>query len=163
MVYAINVDSMSPMALVLVGQTNSGKTEAVALCGHPPEAGGRTEIFTDKTINEIYKESTGIPRRINRIYDSCLMYASQQGKHLTDERQVRFVPEHEILEGDVRCRIKDKKQKTQTRNNEIWRLLNDYANICDDVLSSASRRNRIYDAGHYRRIEQCELPFTNER
>ena len=68
---------------------------------HLDYAGGRTEIFTDKAVDEIYKESTGIPRRINRICDSCLMYASQQGKRLTDEHQVRFVLEHEMLGGDV--------------------------------------------------------------
>nr|WP_236945851.1 ATP-binding protein [Enterocloster clostridioformis] len=68
-------DSMSPMALVLVGQS-------------------RQDIFTDKVMDEIFRESTGIPRRINRICNGCLMYASQQGKRLTDEHQVRFVLEH---------------------------------------------------------------------
>uniref|UniRef100_UPI0025A5EE0A ATP-binding protein n=1 Tax=Enterocloster clostridioformis TaxID=1531 RepID=UPI0025A5EE0A len=52
-------DSMSPMALVLVGQS-------------------RQDIFTDKVMDEIFRESTGIPRRINRICNGCLMYASQQ-------------------------------------------------------------------------------------
>ena len=120
-------DSMSPMALVLVGQTelweklrlqryaavrqrldincilphlDRAETE-LYIRSHLDYAGGRTEIFTDKAVDEIYKESTGIPRRINRICDSCLMYASQQGKRLTDEHQVRFVLEHEMLGGDV--------------------------------------------------------------
>ena len=120
-------DSMSPMALVLVGQTelweklrlqryaavrqridincilphlDRAETE-LYIRSHLDYAGGRTEIFTDKAVDEIFKESTGIPRRINRICDSCLMYASQQGKRLTDEHQVRFVLEHEMLGGDV--------------------------------------------------------------
>ena len=120
-------DSMSPMALVLVGQTelweklrlqryaavrqridincilphlDRAETENY-IRSHLDYAGGRTEIFTDKAVDEIYKESTGIPRRINRICDSCLMYASQQGKRLTDEHQVRFVLEHEMLGGDI--------------------------------------------------------------
>lgn len=120
-------DSMSPMALVLVGQTelwdklrlqryaavrqridlvcilphlDRGETEKYIL-SHLAYAGGRRDIFTDRALDEIYRESTGIPRRINRICDGCLMYASQQGKRLTDEHQVRYVLEHEMLGGDV--------------------------------------------------------------
>lgn len=120
-------DSMSPMALVLVGQTelwdklrlqryaavrqridlscilphlDRAETERY-IQSHLEYAGGRQDIFTDKAVDEIYRESTGIPRRINRICDRCLMYASQQGKRLTDEHQVKFVVEHEMLGGDV--------------------------------------------------------------
>ena len=46
------------------------------------------------------KESTGIPRRINRICEKSLMYASQQGKRLIDEHLVRYIIEHEMLGGD---------------------------------------------------------------
>lgn len=120
-------DSMSPMALVLVGQTelwdklrlqryaavrqridlscilphlDRAETECY-IQSHLEYAGGRQDIFTDKAVDEIYRESTGIPRRINRICDRCLMYASQQGKRLTDEHQVKFVVEHEMLGGGV--------------------------------------------------------------
>ena len=65
-------------------------------------AGGRQDIFTDKAVDEIYRESTGIPRRINRICDGILMYASQQNKRLIDEHLVRYVLEHEMLGGDVK-------------------------------------------------------------
>lgn len=68
---------------------------------HLEYAGGRQEIFTDKAMDEIFRESTGIPRRVNRICNSCLMYAGQQGKRLIDEHQVRFVLEHEMLGGDA--------------------------------------------------------------
>ena len=64
-------------------------------------AGGRQDIFTDRTLDDIYKESTGIPRRINRICEKSLMYASQQGKRLIDEHLVRYIIEHEMLGGDV--------------------------------------------------------------
>ena len=121
-------DSMSPMALVLVGQTelwdklrlqryaavrqridlscilphlDRAETERY-IQSHLEYAGGRQDIFTDKAVDEIYRESTGIPRRINRICDRCLMYASQQGKRLMDEHQVKFVVEHEMLGGDTR-------------------------------------------------------------
>ena len=58
--------------------------------------------FTEKALDDIYKESTGIPRRINRICEKSLMYASQQGKRLIDEHLVRYIIEHEML-GKGRC------------------------------------------------------------
>ena len=42
-----------------------------------------------------------LPRRINRICEKSLMYASQQGKRLIDEHLVRYIIEHEMLGGDV--------------------------------------------------------------
>jgi type II secretory pathway predicted ATPase ExeA len=122
-------DSMSPMALVLVGQTelwdklrlqryaavrqridincvlphlDRSETE-MYISSHLDYADGRRDIFTDKALDEIYKESTGIPRRINRICDGSLMYASQQNKRLIDEHLVRYVLEHEMLGGDGPC------------------------------------------------------------
>jgi type II secretory pathway predicted ATPase ExeA len=122
-------DSMSPMALVLVGQTelwdklrlqryaavrqridincvlphlDRPETE-MYINSHLNYADGRQDIFTDKALDEIYKESTGIPRRINRICDGSLMYASQQNKRLIDEHLVRYVLEHEMLGGEGSC------------------------------------------------------------
>lgn len=68
---------------------------------HLDYASGRKDIFTDKAVDDIYKVSTGIPRRINHICDGCLMYASQQNKRLIDEHQVQFVIEHEMLGSEV--------------------------------------------------------------
>lgn len=120
-------DSMSPMALILAGQTelwdklrlqryaavrqridincvlphlDRAETERYILC-QLDYAGGKREIFTDKALDDIYKESTGIPRRINRICEKGLMYASQQGKRLMDEHLIRYVLEHEMLGGGV--------------------------------------------------------------
>ena len=119
-------DSMSPMALVLAGQTelwdklrlqryaavrqridincvlphlDRAETERY-IESHLLYAGGKRDIFTDKALDEIYRESTGIPRRINRICDGSLMYASQQNKRLIDEHLVRYVLEHEMLGGE---------------------------------------------------------------
>lgn len=116
-------DSMSPMALVLVGQTelwdklklknyaavkdridlkcvlphlDRNETEKYIM-SHLAYAGGRQDIFTDRAFDEIYRISTGVPRRINHICDGCLMYACQQSKRLVDEHQVRFITEHEML------------------------------------------------------------------
>lgn len=120
-------DSMSPMALVLVGQSelwDKLKLQRYAavryridiscviphldraetqhyIDSHLEYAEGRKDIFTDKAVDEIYKVSTGIPRRINHICDGCLMYASQQNKRLIDEHQVQFVTEHEMLGSEV--------------------------------------------------------------
>ena len=102
-------DSISPMALVLVGHDincvlphlDRAETERY-IQSHLAYAGGRQDIFTDKALDDIYKESTGIPRRINRICEKSLMYASQQGKRLIDEHLVRYIIEHEMLGGDTR-------------------------------------------------------------
>ena len=118
-------DSMSPMALVLVGQNelwdklNLQRYAAVKqridmncvlphldraetekyIQSHLSYSGGQTDIFTDAAINDIFKESTGIPRRINRICEKSLMYAFQQNKRLIDDHMIRFVIEHEMLKG----------------------------------------------------------------
>ncbi|MBP5306233.1 MAG: AAA family ATPase [Lachnospiraceae bacterium] len=120
-------DSVSPMALVLVGQSelwDKLKLQRYAAVrqridiscviphldradtaryieSHLSYAEGRMDIFTDRAIDEIFKVSTGIPRRINHICDGCLMYASQQNKRLIDEHLVNFVTEHEMLGSDV--------------------------------------------------------------
>jgi len=118
-------DSMSPMALVLVGQTElwdklklkryaavrqridincvlphldrSGTESYVRT--HLIYAGGKEDIFTDRALDEIHKESSGINRSINRIAEKSLMYAAQQSKRLIDEHMVRYVIDHEMLKG----------------------------------------------------------------
>lgn len=118
-------DSMSPMALVLVGQNelwdklNLQRYAAVKqridinctlphldraetgcyIQTHLAYAKGRQDIFTEASVGDIYKESTGIPRRINRICEKSLMYAFQQNRRLIDDGMVKFVIEHEMLKG----------------------------------------------------------------
>lgn len=119
-------DSESPMALILVGQTelweqklrlqryaairqridvnivlhhlDRADTERY-IAAQLAYADGQKDIFTDRAMDEIYKLSTGIPRMINRICEKSLMYAAQQQKHLVDDLMVRFVAEHEMLIG----------------------------------------------------------------
>jgi len=118
-------DSMSPMALVLVGQIelweklqlqryaavrqridincvlphlDRADTESY-IRSHLSYAGGRVDLFTDKAMDEIYKESSGIQRSINRIAEKSLMYAAQQNKRLIDEHMVRYIIDHEMLRG----------------------------------------------------------------
>ena len=117
-------DSVSPMALILVGQNelwenklrlqkyaairqridlyctlphlNRAETEQY-IRGHLDYAQCPHELFTDKAMDEIFRESTGIPRMVNRICEKALLYAFQQRKKLVDDHMVRFVVEHEML------------------------------------------------------------------
>ena len=117
-------DSESPMALVLVGQTelwnNKLKLQRYAAirqridmyCTLPPldradcegyiqahlrYAGCRQDIFTDTAIDRVYQLSTGVPRMINRVCEKSLMYACQKQKRLIDDHMVSYVAEHEML------------------------------------------------------------------
>ena len=119
-------DSMSPMALILVGQSelwddklrlkryaavrqridincvlahlDRAETEKY-IRSHLDYAGCRNELFTSRAVDEIYKSSAGIPRVINRICEKSLMYACQQEHKLIDEMEATFVVEHEMLDG----------------------------------------------------------------
>ena len=117
-------DSMSPMALVLVGQTelweNKLKLQRYAairqridmyctlphldrseteqyIVSHMDYSGCGQEIFTTKALDEIHKASAGIPRMINRVCEKALMYAFQNQKRLIDDYMIKFVVEHEML------------------------------------------------------------------
>lgn len=119
-------DSMSPMSLILVGQSelwekmklqryaairqrvdlncvlphlDASQTAAYIQC-HLAYAGCDHELFTDKAIDEIYRCSTGTMRIINRICEKSLMYACQQRKKLIDDHAVHYVIEHEMLGGE---------------------------------------------------------------
>ena len=119
-------DSMSPMALILVGQTELWE-EKLRLkryaavrqridinCVLPPldrsetekyiqshlvYAGCDQELFTARALDEIYKISSGIPRIINRVCEKALMYAYQQRHRLIDDHVIDYVTEHEMLKG----------------------------------------------------------------
>ena len=117
-------DSVSPMAVVLVGQTelwdNKLKLQRYAAIrqridmyctlphldraetekyvkSHMDYAECSQEIFTTKAMDEIHKASAGIPRMINRVCEKSLMYAFQQQKRLVDDYMVKYVVEHEML------------------------------------------------------------------
>ena len=118
-------DSMSPMALILAGQSelwdklrlqryaavkqridincvlphlDRAETECYVR-SHLDYAGGKKEIFTDRAMDEIYKQSAGTMRVINRICDRSLMYAFQQNKRLIDEHLVHYIVENELRGG----------------------------------------------------------------
>ena len=118
------IDSESPLALILVGQTelrtdklNLQRYAAIRqridincvlphldraetdryIASHLAYAGGNREIFTSRAVDEIYRSSTGIPRVINRICEKSLLYAFQQQKRLIDDHMVLYVIEDEML------------------------------------------------------------------
>ena len=117
-------DSMSPMALILVGQPelwddklklqryaairqridmyctiphlDRAETHQYIKC-HLEYAGGQQEIFTEGAEDCIFTASTGIPRMINRVCSKTLMYACQNQKRLVDDHMVQYVVSHEML------------------------------------------------------------------
>ena len=120
-------DSMSPMALVLVGQSelwdeklrlkryaavrqridincvlphlDRPETEKYVK-SHLTYAGvTEQELFSRRALDEIYRLSSGIPRLINRVCEKCLMYGVQQSLRIIDDKDVLFVSEHEMLDG----------------------------------------------------------------
>jgi type II secretory pathway predicted ATPase ExeA len=102
------MDSMTPMSLILVGQNELWdklklqRYEAIRqridiLCDLPPYdrvqtagyvsshlvyAAGNVDIFTDSALDSVYRYSTGVARKINKICTHCLMNAFQKGKKL---------------------------------------------------------------------------------
>ena len=119
-------DSASPMSLILVGQTELWDQKlrlqryaairqridmnivlnrldraetAKYVTAHVAYAGCKRDLFTSGAEDEIYKISVGIPRIINRICENTLLYAYQQQKRLIDEHMVRYVADHEMLQG----------------------------------------------------------------
>lgn len=120
-------DSMSPMALVLVGQSelwdeklrlkryaavrqridincvlphlDRPETEKY-IKSHLAYAGvTEQELFSRRALDEIQRLSSGIPRLINRVCEKCLMYGVQQSLRIIDDKDVLFVSEHEMLDG----------------------------------------------------------------
>ena len=119
-------DSMSPMALILVGQTelwddklrlrryaavrqridincvlprlDRAETENY-IRSHLAYAGCEQDIFTSRAVDEVSRVSAGTMRVINRICEKSLMYAYQQRHQLIDDHIVEFVTEHEMLKG----------------------------------------------------------------
>jgi type II secretory pathway predicted ATPase ExeA len=58
---------------------------------HLTYAGGATDIFTDKAIDEIYRYSAGSMQATNKACTHSLMYAYQRAKKLIDDHMVRTV------------------------------------------------------------------------
>jgi type II secretory pathway predicted ATPase ExeA len=116
------MDSVNPMSLVLVGQSELWDKlklkiyEAIRqridiVCSLPPldraqtgeyvclhleYAEGKMDIFTEAALDGIYKYSAGTARKINKICSHCLMNAVQKGKKLIDDHMVKTIVDHEM-------------------------------------------------------------------
>ena len=116
------MDSQSPMALILAGQTELREKlqlQAYAAirqridisCGvghldkpqtaeyikaHMEYAGCEKDIFSDAAIDDIFQFSGGIPRLINKTCHCSLIYGSQNRKSIIDDRMIKIVIESEL-------------------------------------------------------------------
>jgi len=116
------MDSISPMSLVLVGQNElwdklrmqqyaaiRGRIDIKCelpgmdrsdldayMKAHLAYAGGKDEIFTDSALDELHKYSAGSARAVNKAATHCLMNAAQRAKKLIDGSMVKTVIDAEL-------------------------------------------------------------------
>lgn len=118
-----DMDSRSPMSLILSAQTDIRDIlkkqvyEAISQridlrCHIPPldrsqtadyisahisyAAGSHSSIFSDAAVGAIFDFSGGLPRKINRVANLCLMHAAQTNKRIVDDRMVALIIDGEL-------------------------------------------------------------------
>jgi general secretion pathway protein A len=117
------MDSLSPMALILVGQnelwdrlklqTYSAIRQRIDLqCRlthldraqvgeyikrHLNYAGAEQEIFSDAAVDALYRFSSGAVRLVNKACTHCLLYGAQNGRRIIDDHMVKLVIDGELL------------------------------------------------------------------
>lgn len=118
-----NMDSNSPMSLILSGQSEirlilkKQVYEAISQridlrCHISPldrsqtaeyikahlefAANSSIDIFSDNAINAIFDFSSGLPRKINRLASLALMHATQVNKRIIDDHMIALVIEAEL-------------------------------------------------------------------
>jgi type II secretory pathway predicted ATPase ExeA len=116
-------DSVSPMALILVGQLelldtlkkqsyqairqrvdikceipgyDRSEVSQYINC-HMTYAGAVSDIFSDGAIDVIYKYSAGSARMINKVCTACLNYGSQSKRKIIDDHMVTQIIEQEMI------------------------------------------------------------------
>lgn len=116
------MDAMSPLALVLAGQSELCKRlelktftaihqridircrlatlDRAETGGYISRqlqyAGVQQDIFTDAAISEIFAFSVGAPRIINKLCTNCLIYGTTTKHRLIDDHMVRLVIDGEM-------------------------------------------------------------------
>lgn len=117
------MDSLSPMALILVGQnelwdrlklqTYSAIRQRIDLqCRlvhldraqvgeyikrHLNYAGAEQEIFSDAAVDALYSFSSGAARLVNKACTHCMLYGAQNGRRIIDDHMVKLVVDGELL------------------------------------------------------------------
>lgn len=118
----MSMDAQSPMALILVGQSELWdrlslqaytairqridvqcklpyyeRAEVGAYIErHLAYAGTNHDIFSDKAIDEIYRFSSGAARLVNKVCTHCLMYGAQTKHRIIDDHIVNLVVKAEL-------------------------------------------------------------------
>lgn len=116
------MDAISPMALILVGQSElwqKFQLQAYAairqridlqcklphldraqvgeyVIRHLAYAGAGHDIFSDNAVDEIFRFSSGAARLINKVCTHCLLYGAQNGRRIIDDHMVKFVVQGEL-------------------------------------------------------------------
>jgi type II secretory pathway predicted ATPase ExeA len=117
-----NMDSLSPLCLILVGQPElserlSGYSmRAISqritiryslkeldlqsvedyIRTHIKVAGSSSELFTSEAIKQIHCYSTGIPRKVNLICDKCLLHCFMNKTKIVDDIVVKRIIKTEL-------------------------------------------------------------------
>ncbi|WP_421381800.1 hypothetical protein ACOJQI_21090 [Bacillus salacetis] len=63
---------------------------------HLSYAGIERDIFSDLAFDEIFSYSSGASRLINKLATHCLLFATQNGARIIDDRMVKKVIEGEL-------------------------------------------------------------------
>lgn len=116
------LDSQSPMALILVGQSELwDKLQLQAYAAirqrvdiqcrlqyfdraqageyikrHLTYAGVTRDIFSEAAVDEIFRYSSGAARLINKVCTHCLFYGAQNGRRIIDDHMVKLVVQGEL-------------------------------------------------------------------
>jgi len=118
----VQLDSISPMGLILVGQTelwdklqlqsyaairqridvqskinHYDRAQTASYIMHQLKSSGcDREIFSDAAIDEIFRYTTGTARLIDKVCTSLLLYGSQSKKRIIDDHAVKLIIECEF-------------------------------------------------------------------
>ena len=116
------MDSISPMALILAGQSElrerlglqvhtAIKQRIDIVCQAPyfdrhetgayirhqiQEAGGHSDIFSDAAVDAVYRFTGGAARLINKVCTHCLIYGAQNSRRIIDDHMVGRISEGEV-------------------------------------------------------------------
>lgn len=116
------MDAQSPMALILVGQSelwDRFQLQAYAAIQqridlqcklphfdraqvgeyvkrHLAYAGADRDIFSDGAVDEIFRFSSGAARLVNKACTHCLIYGAQNGNRIIDDHMVKRVIQGEL-------------------------------------------------------------------
>lgn len=117
------MDAQSPMALILVGQSelwdrlglqayaairqridlqcklphfDRAQTGAY-IARHMSYAGAEHDVFTEAAIDDVFRFSSGAPRLINKVCTHSLLYGAQNKHRIIDDHMIKRVIQGELL------------------------------------------------------------------